>query len=158
MITDLLRHDLGQHAILGSVCVPGNRLIETFASVHQMVSTVEARVEPATQSTTILSKSLPAGSMTGAPKKRSVQLLDAIEDRERGFYSGQIGFLSFDQQMKWNVVIGTAVFQQDMMTVGTGGAIVLASDPEEEYEEMLTKLLPVLKPPGSQPVSRSKIG
>ena len=60
--------------------------------------------------------------------------------------------------MKWNVVIRTAVFQQDMMTVGTGGAIVLASDPEEEYEEMLTKLLPVLKPLGLATRQRSKIG
>tara|TARA_B100000674_G_C37676166_1_gene839335 strand:- start:528 stop:830 length:303 start_codon:yes stop_codon:yes gene_type:complete len=91
--------------------------------------------------------------MTGAPKRRSVRILSEIEGRERGIYSGSIGFVSVCGEATWNIVIRTAIIEGDAMKVGAGGAIVMASDPHDEYLEMLLKVFPLLRPLGFESVS-----
>ena len=91
--------------------------------------------------------------MTGAPKRRSVRILSRIEERERGIYSGGIGYFSVCGQTTFNIVIRTAIIKDDEMKIGAGGAIVMASSPDDEYEEMLLKVFPLLRPLGYDSVS-----
>ena len=148
MITDLLRHDIGANARLGSVHVPFNRAIESYATVHQMVSTIRGQLRTDRSPVDVVRDAFPGGSMTGAPKRRSVQLLAEIEGRERGLYSGSIGYFSACGQTTWNIVIRTATIMADCMSIGAGGAVVAQSDPAEEYREMLIKVFPLIRPLG----------
>ncbi|MGB0647074.1 MAG: chorismate-binding protein [Bradymonadia bacterium] len=148
MITDLLRHDIGANAHLGSVHVPFNRAIESYATVHQMVSTIHGTLRTDRSPIDVVRDAFPGGSMTGAPKRRSVQLLSEIEGRERGLYSGSIGYFSACGQTTWNIVIRTATILADCMAIGAGGAVVAQSDPAEEYREMLIKVFPLVRPLG----------
>lgn len=153
MITDLLRHDVGAHAELGSVSVPHNRAIESYATLHQMVSTIRGHKRADRSAVDVVRDAFPGGSMTGAPKHRSVKLLGQIEQRERGVYSGSLGFFSVCGQSVWNIVIRTAIIEGDTMKIGAGGAIVMASDPNDEYQEMLVKVFPLLRPLGFESVA-----
>ena len=153
MITDLLRHDVGAHSVLGSVSVPHNRAIESYATVHQMVSTIQGQKRRGHCAVNVVRDAFPGGSMTGAPKRRSVRILSQVEKRERGIYSGSIGFLSVCGQAAWNIVIRTAIIDDSVMKIGAGGAIVMASDPNDEYQEMLLKVFPLLRPLGFESVS-----
>jgi para-aminobenzoate synthetase len=157
MITDLLRHDLGANAVLGSIDVPYNRAIETYATVHQMVSTIRGQLRPGRTSVDVVEDAFPGGSMTGAPKHRSVRILADIERRERGLYAGNIGYLSTCGQTKWNVVIRTAVITKSQMSIGAGGAVVAQSDPEDEYREMLIKVFPLLRPLGFESLAQLEL-
>lgn len=157
MITDLLRHDLGANAVLGSIEVPFNRAIETYATVHQMVSTIRGRLRSDRTSIDVVEDAFPGGSMTGAPKHRSVRILSDIERRERGLYAGSIGYLSACGQTTWNIVIRTAVITQSRMSIGAGGAVVAQSDPEDEYREMLIKVFPLLRPLGFESLAQLEL-
>ncbi len=145
MITDLLRHDLGRVCRVGSVEVPSLMAVETFASCHQLVSTVAGWLRPGVDGFDCLRAAFPGGSMTGAPKLRSLELLDHIEVAPRGPYSGALGFLGWDGRLELSIVIRTAVSTPTSTTVGAGGAIVARSDPEAEFAEMLLKARPVLE-------------
>jgi len=139
MIVDLTRNDLGRVCVAGSVRVPKLMHVESYATVHQLVSTVSGVVSPSVCSTDIVRAAFPPGSMTGAPKQRSTELLHVLEGGRRGIYSGCIGFFGFSGAVDLNVVIRTVIWTKEQMTLGTGGAIVHMSEPNEEHDEMLLK-------------------
>lgn len=138
MIVDLLRNDLGRVCTPGSVHVPSLMAVESYATVHQLVTTVRGSA-PGVPPLDVVRALFPGGSMTGAPKLRSVELLRDIERRDRGVYAGALGVLGADGSTELSIVIRTAVRDARGWSIGAGGAIVLASDPEAETLEVELK-------------------
>lgn len=139
MIVDLVRHDFSRVCIPGSVKVDRLFEIQTFRTVHQMVSTVVGELQDNVSVEAVLAACFPMGSMTGAPKIRAMQLIEELETWKRGIYSGAIGFITESGDFSFNVVIRSAVIRNGHLTYGVGGAITSDSDPETEWEETLIK-------------------
>ncbi len=139
MIVDLLRNDLSKVCVPGSVQVPQLCSLETFASVHHLVSTVTGRLREGQNAVDLLAAAFPGGSVTGAPKVRAMEIITQMERHARGPYCGAIGYIGFDGTMDTNIVIRTASFRGGSCVVQAGGGIVTASEPAAEYDETLDK-------------------
>ena len=147
MIVDLLRNDLSLVSEPHTVRVPVLMGVESYSTVHQLVSTVSSRLREGISAVTAARACFPGGSMTGAPKPSTMQIIEGLEGRARGVYSGALGFVSADGSANLSIVIRTLVAHDEgTVTLAAGGAIVADSDPAAEYEEMLTKLRAALPP------------
>ena len=145
MIVDLLRNDLGKYAKIGSVKVPQLFAIESFSNVHHMVSTITAELKTDTHPLSVLFGSLPAGSITGTPKKRAVEIIAELEAAPRSAYCGTMGYMNFDGSGQWNVLIRTlqttsTADNTKQVSLWAGGGITVASDCDAEYQECLDKV------------------
>ncbi len=145
MIVDLLRHDIGRVAVVGSVQVPELAVAETFAHVHHLVSCVRGRLREGATVTDLLRSAFPGGSITGAPKKRAQEIIHALEPAARGPYCGSVLWMGWDGAMDSSIAIRTATVTPDWVTIQAGGGIVADSDPAAEYEEMMVKARPLLR-------------
>jgi para-aminobenzoate synthetase component 1 len=139
MIVDLVRHDLSRVCLPGSVVVRDLFGIQTFATVHQMVSVVEGRLDPGVDVVDAIKACFPMGSMTGAPKIAAMRHIESLESWRRGVYSGAIGMIGPDGDAQFNVVIRSALIRGETLVYGVGGAITSDSDPAQEWEETVLK-------------------
>ncbi len=151
MIVDLLRNDIGRAAAFGSVSVPEFCAVESFAHVHHLVSAVRGTLRQGATAVDLLRASFPGGSITGAPKIRAMEIIAELEGAARGPYCGSVLWIGFDGAMDSNVAIRTLTITPTTIAVQAGGGIVADSDPAEEYEEMMTKVRPLLRAFGSIP-------
>jgi len=144
MIVDLLRNDLGKSCVPGSIHASKLFSVESFASVHHLVSTVEGRLRPDQHAVDLIRGCFPGGSITGAPKLRSMQIIEALEPYRRSVYCGAIGYIGFDGDMDTNVAIRTLLKADDRIHAWAGGGIVADSVLEAEYQESFDKAAALL--------------
>ena len=144
MIVDLLRNDLSRVSVPGSVRVPSLCEVESFSTVHHLVSSIQAQLAPGRDAVDLLRAAFPGGSVTGAPKIRAMQIIHELEPARRGPYCGAIAWLGWDGAMDSSIVIRTVAMAGREVVVQAGGGIVADSDPAAEYEETLLKARPLL--------------
>lgn len=145
MIVDLMRNDLSRICRVGSVGVTSLLAVESYAQVHQLVSTVRGELAPGLTGIDAIDACFPAGSMTGAPKHSATLILDALERRARGIYSGVLGYVGRDGAVDLAMVIRSIVIDETGSTVGTGGGITALSLPDEELAETRLKARALLE-------------
>ena len=150
MIVDLMRNDLTRVCEPDSIAVPVLFDIESYATVHQLVSTIRGELSPGKTAIDALEASFPGGSMTGAPKLRAIEIIQDLEAGQRGIYSGIIGWQGSDGSADWGMTIRTMVFADGRVTVGIGGGITSDSDPQAELEETRIKAKALLRALGAR--------
>ncbi|GGC96450.1 hypothetical protein GCM10011512_24310 [Tersicoccus solisilvae] len=151
MIVDLMRNDLQRVCSVGSVTVSSLWAVESYAQVHQLVSTVQGRLLPGRSAVDALRSCFPAGSMTGAPKQAAMELLSSLERRPRGRYAGAFGHFGADGRADLAMTIRSMVIEGDTATIGVGGGITALSDPARELAEMELKARALLEVLGVGP-------
>ncbi len=139
MIVDLLRNDIGKSCRHGSVSVPKLFALESFASVHHLVSTVIGQITENSHAIDLLRGCFPGGSITGAPKLRAMEIIEALEPHRRSIYCGSVAYIGFDGNMDSNITIRTLVYHKDKMYCWAGGGIVMDSRLDAEYQECFDK-------------------
>lgn len=139
MITDLLRNDLGQVCEFGSVEVSEMLQLESLAQVHHLVSTVTGTLRPNIDAIDAIAACFPGGSITGAPKKRAMEIIQELEGQPRGIYCGALGWFGYNGESSFNIAIRTLIREDDKLIYQVGAGIVADSDPQKEYEETLHK-------------------
>ena len=146
MIVDLVRNDFSKIAQKGSVNVEELCKVYSFATVHQMISTIACEPKDKTSFTDIIRATFPMGSMTGAPKVSAMELIEKHEDFKRGLYSGSIGYISPNGDFDFNVVIRSLIYNRktNYLSCAVGGAITIQSDPEDEFEECQIKVKKIM--------------
>lgn len=144
MIVDLLRNDLSKNCAIGSVKVPRLFEVESFATVHHLVSTVTGKLAPGRDAIDLLRGAFPGGSITGAPKTRAMQIIEELEPHRRGVYCGTIGYIGYDGDMDSNIAIRTLVHSRGVVRFWAGGGIVADSQREAEYQETFDKAAALL--------------
>ncbi len=152
MIVDLLRNDLGKVCVPGSVRASKLFDIESFASVHQLGSTVEGRLAPGKHALELVAACFPGGSITGAPKVAAMKIIEELEPQRRSVYCGSIGYIGFDGNMDTNIAIRTLVQQGDHVYTWAGGGVVADSNVDAEYQESLDKAAAMLAVMGERGV------
>jgi para-aminobenzoate synthetase component 1 len=144
MIVDLMRNDIARVSRVGSVEVPSLLAVESYAQVHQLVSTVRGRLDDGLVGMDAVEACFPAGSMTGAPKSSATRILDQLEGEARGIYAGAFGYFGLDGRIDLAMVIRSIVLRPEGATVGAGGGITILSDPAEELAEVKLKAAAML--------------
>ena len=139
MITDLERNDLGKVCEFGSVRVADMLSLETLEHVYHLVSTVTGTLRDDVDQVGALAACFPGGSITGAPKKRALEIIEELETAPRGLYTGAVGYFGFNGESQFNIPIRTLVRDGDSLHYHVGAGIVADSDPSEEFEETLHK-------------------
>jgi len=145
MLLDLGRNDVGRVATTGSVVVTDRMVIERYSHVMHIVSNVEGVLKDGLTSIDVLRAAFPAGTVSGAPKVRAMEIIDELEPTKRGIYSGAVGYLSFQDDMDTAIALRTAIVKDGMLYAQAGGGIVHDSSPEGEWQETLNKLRAVLR-------------
>ena len=145
MIVDLLRNDISKNCALGSVQVPKLFDIETFPNVHHLVSTITGKLRKSRTSIDLLRGCFPGGSITGAPKLRSMEIIEELEPHRRGVYCGSIGYIGFNGAMDTNIAIRTILYKNQKMYFYAGGGIVFDSESDAEYQETFDKAASIMK-------------
>ncbi|MDF2868008.1 MAG: pabB [Gammaproteobacteria bacterium] len=145
MIVDLMRNDLSKVCKPGSVKVPQLFGLETFTTVHHLVSTITGELMDGKHAVDILQACFPGGSVTGAPKIRSMEIIEELEPHRRSVYCGSIGYIGFNGSMDTNIAIRTLIWTKAKLHCYAGGAIVADSKVDEEYQETLTKIERILR-------------
>lgn len=145
MIVDLLRNDLSKVCEKDSIEVPKLCEVETFASVHHLVSTVTGKLREGKTAINLLKACFPGGSITGAPKIRAMEIIDELERTPRGPYCGAMGYITPEGNMDTNILIRTLVYDGNSVGFNTGGGITASSDPGAEYQETLDKAQKILE-------------
>jgi anthranilate synthase component I len=139
MLLDLGRNDVGRVAEIGSVRVTEKMAVEFYSHVMHMVSNVEGRIRPEMGALDALIAGFPAGTVSGAPKVRAMEIIDELEPERRSFYAGAVGYFSADGNMDTCIALRTALLKDGQMFVQAGGGVVADSDPEAEYQESCNK-------------------
>ena len=139
MIVDLLRNDIGKVCSPGSVQVVAHKRLETYQNVHHLVSIVAGKLDKNRNAIDLIEATFPGGSITGCPKVRAMEIIDALESYRRHVYCGSIGYISFHDTLDLSIAIRTATLIDDTMVFSVGGGIVFDSNPQQEYEETLHK-------------------
>ena len=144
MLLDLGRNDVGRVAQTGTVAVTDRMVIERYSHVMHIVSNVEGQLKPGLTSIDVLRATFPAGTVSGAPKVRAMEIIDELEPTRRGIYSGAVGYISFQDDMDTAIALRTAVVKDAVLYAQAGGGIVHDSSPAGEWQETLNKLRAVL--------------
>lgn len=145
MIVDLERNDIGRISKTGSVKVPELFVIEPYANVNHLVSTVVGELKDDKSATDIIKATFPGGSITGAPKIRAMEIIDELEPTQRNVYTGSIGYIGFNGDMDFNIAIRTIIKKDKKVYFQVGGGMTWDSDPDEEYQETLDKAKSIMK-------------
>jgi para-aminobenzoate synthetase component 1 len=140
MIVDLLRNDLGKNCRYGSVTVPELFTIESYPNVHHLVSTIRGEIAEGKDVFDVLIDAFPGGSITGAPKLRSMQIIDEVEASQRGIYCGSLLYIDTRGEMDSSIAIRTLLAKDGFLTCWGGGGIIADSGAGSEYQESLTKV------------------
>lgn len=145
MIVDLERNDIGRISKIGSVKVPELFVIEPYANVNHLVATVVGELDDKNDSIDAIKATFPGGSITGAPKIRSMEIIDELEPTQRNVYTGSIGYIGFNGDMDLNIAIRTIIKQNEDVYFQVGGGMTWDSNPEDEYQETLDKAKSIMK-------------